>query len=168
MGLWRYRLDGDCLMPWLLLLKSPWTWIAIAFAALASYAAVQHIGWQASKAEYAQFRADTERLAAEAKVKNAQEAARHAQDAQEALDDLQTSYDALNARYASLRRSSPGRGGVPGLASAAQSLSSCPAAQPDASAGRLADLEARMVTILESGDREIAKYRQLWELEQKR
>ena len=168
MGLWRYRLDGDCLMPWLLLLKSPWTWIAIAFAALASYAAVQHIGWQASKAEYAQFRADTERLAAEAKVKNAQEAARHAQDAQEALDDLQTSYDALNARYASLRRSSPGRGGVPGLASAATSLSSCPVAQPDAASGRLADLEARVVTILESGDREIAKYRQLWELEQKR
>ena len=109
-------------MPWLAIATNKWTWISIAFGILTAYAATQHIGWQASKAELAQFRADTERLAAEAKVKNAQEAARHAQDAQEALDDLQTSYDALNARYASLRRSSPGRGGVPGLASAAQSL----------------------------------------------
>ena len=155
-------------MPWLAIATNKWTWIAVAFGILTAYAATQHIGWQNTKAEYAQFRADTERLAAEAKVKNAQEAARHAQDAQEALDDLQTSYDALNARYASLRRSSPGRGGVPGLASAATSLSSCPVAQPDAASGRLADLEARVVTILESGDREIAKYRQLWELEQKR
>ena len=123
------------------------------------------------KAAFAQFRADTERLGAEAKVKAAQEATRHALDAQEALDDLQTRYVALGARYAVLRsnlNSSSGR--VPDLASAAPSLGACPgdAQKPDAAARRLADLEGRVVTLLEAGDRELAKYRELWDLTEKR
>ena len=155
-------------MPWLLLLRSPWTYVGIAFAILGAYAAVQHIGWELEKADFAQFRSKTESLAADAKVRNAQEAARHAQDAQEALDDLQTRYVALGARYASLRSNRPSGGGVPDLASAAPSLGACPTAQPDAVAGRLGDLESRVVTILEAGDKELAKYRELWELTEKR
>ena len=157
-------------MPWLLLLRSPLAWVTAALVATALFAAVQHTRLALCKAEFAQFRADTERLGAEAKVRNAQEAARHAQDAQEVLDGLQTRYAALSTRYAILRRSDPGSGGVPGLSSAAQSLSACPgdAQKPDTAARRLAELEGRILAILEVGDKELAKYRQLWELDEKR
>ena len=138
---------------------------------LGAYAAAQHIGWKMEKAAFAQFRADTDRLGAEAKVKAAQETTRHALDAQEALDDLQTRYVALGARYAVLRSNhNPGGSRVPDLASAAPSLGACPgdAEKPDSPTRRMADLEGRVVTILEAGDKELAKYRELWELTEKR
>ncbi len=145
-------------MPWLLLLKSPWTWVAIAFAALAGYAAVQHIGWQASKAEYAQFRADVESEAADAKVRNAQEAARHAQNATEVLSDLQTRHDALSARYASLRARSGGSPvpTVPGAACEPSPGTGSPI-QPDPA--------ARCLAALQFGDEQLAKYAELWRLQ---
>lgn len=153
-------------MPWFLILKSPWTWVAVAFAALASYAAVQHIGWVTTKAEYAQFKADTERLAAASKVAAAREEARRAANATEVLSDLQTRLDRANARYASLRASS-GSSGLPALSSAATSIGACPSGQPDAAARLLGEVESRITAILETGDREIAKYRELWDLQQR-
>ena len=144
-------------MPWLALLTNRWTWIAAAFAALGAYAAVQHIGWQATKAEYAQFRADVESEAAKAQVRNAQEVASHAQNAQEALDDLQTRHAALGARYASLRASSGSRP-VSALPGAAPGPSACPGGAAESAA------HVRCLTAAEWGDRELAKYAELWKL----
>lgn len=145
-------------MPCLLLLKSPWTYVAVAFALLGSYAAVQHIGWQASKAELAQFRADVESEGAKAKVAAAQAAAQQAQHEQEALDDLQTRNAALSARYASLR-AHPGSRPVSALPEAAAVVSTGPvsALQPDPDAGCLAAFEW--------ADQQLAKYAEVWRLE---
>ncbi len=144
-------------MPWLLLLRSPWTYVAAAFGVLTFYAAVQHIGWQATKAEYAQFRADVESESAKAQVAAAQEVARHAQNAQEVLDDLQTRHAALGARYASLRASAGSRpvSAVPG---AAPSPGACPGSAAES------DALVRCLTAAEWGDRELAKYAELWKL----
>lgn len=145
-------------MGWGLLLD--WrVWVAAAFAALGFYAAVQHIGWQASRAEYAQFRADTERLAAEAKVKNAQEQARMAANATEAISDLQVRHDAIAARYDRLRKS--GGGSMPACPATPGSPSpiSGGPVQPDPLAG--------CVAALQWGEGELAKFRDLWLLDQK-
>ena len=151
-------------MPWLAIATNKWTWITIAFGALASYAAVQHIGWSLTKAEYATFQAAVAKEAADAKVRNAQIAAGHAQAAQEVLDDLQTRYAALNARYASLRQSaSPGGSPVPALSDPSATPGPSPAGQPDTAARCVAETLA----VLEIGDRELAKYRELWELGQR-
>jgi hypothetical protein len=57
---------------------------------------------------------------------------------------------------------------VPSLPDAAPSLSACPGKpdQPEPVAGFLAQVEGRVTAILEAGDREIAKYVDLWKLEQ--
>ena len=146
-------------MPWLLLLKSPWTWVTLAFFGLGSYAAVQHVGWQTSKAELAQFRADVESEAAEAKVRNAQEAARQAQNAQEVLGDLQTRHDALSARYDRLR-ARPGSSPVPAVPGATVQLVTLTGSPP------VPDADARCLAVLETADRELTKYVELWRLEQ--
>ena len=111
------------------------------------------------KAEFAQFRADVDRLASEAKVKNAQEAARQAQNAQEVLGDLQTRHDALSARYDRLR-ARPGSSPVSALPGAA------PSPGPIASDPQQPDPDARCLAVMEAGDREIAKDVELWRLEQ--
>lgn len=150
------------------LLLSPWTWVAIAFAALGVFAAVQTGRLASEKAEFAQFRADTARLGAEAKVKAAQEAARQAQHAQEALDDLQIRNAALRSRYDRLRAGAGGSG-MPVLSSAAASLGSCPGqpSQPDPVARFLERIEAGAIPILKAGDTEIGKLVELYGLDMK-
>jgi len=152
-------------VPWSILLDLR-VLLGIALIATGVYAKVQTVRMEEAKAEYAQFRADVESEAAKAKVAAAQEATRQAQAAQEVLSDLQTRYAALNRRYRVLRSSS-GSSPVPALSSAAPSLGSCPGdpSQPDAAARLLAEVESRVTAILEEGDRELAKYRELWELQ---
>lgn len=53
---------------WFLLLRSSWTWVAVGFVAVSGYAALQHLALKFCRAEFAQFRADTESLEAAAKV----------------------------------------------------------------------------------------------------
>ena len=151
-------------MPWLLILRSPWTYAAAALVAMGAYAAVQHIGWKLEKANFAQFRAQVASEAAEAEARNAHVALQQELNTQEAIDDLQTRYAALNARYASLRQSaSPSGSPVPALPGPSATPSPGPTGQPDAAARCVADAQA----VLELGDRELAKYRELWELERK-
>lgn len=146
-------------MPWLLLLRSPWTYVVIAFAALGAYAAVQHIGWQAAESRYVTLEAETTRLAAEAKVKNALQAAQQARNAQEALDDLQTRLNRTGALYASLR-SHPGSSGMSqaGTGAAIPSPGPVGALQPDPDPGCLAAFEW--------ADIQLAKYAELWRLQE--
>jgi uncharacterized protein YukE len=135
---------------------------------LGAWGGLQSLRLRECKAEFAQFRADTERLGNEAKVRAAQELAQHAQHAQEALDDLSSRNAALSASYERLRTFNSAGRRVPRLPDAAPSLSTCPGKpeQPDAVAGFLAALEGRVTAILEAGDREIGKYVELWKLEQ--
>ena len=136
---------------------------------LGGYATYQRLGWQREEVKFAQYRADVETAAAAARVKAAQEAARQALNAQEALDALQTRHAQLGARYVRLRDSAASGGGVPGLSSAAPILSTCPGKhlEPDATARFLAAVESAIAGVLEAGDGEIAKYVQLWALQQK-
>lgn len=150
-------------MPWALLLDVR-IWLASALVITGLYAAVQRVEKNQIKAEYAQFIADVESEAAKAKVAAAQEAARRAQNAQEVVSDLQARFDALNSRYRILRTSS-GSGTVPALSSSATSIAACSCGQPDA-APRFVP-EGRCLAALEAGDREIAKYRELWRLQEK-
>ncbi len=146
-------------MPWLSLALNKWTWIAIAFGILGAYAAVQHIGWQASKAEYATFQASVAKEAADAKVSAARQEALQAQHATEVLSDLQTRHDALSARYASLRARS-GSGGMSQVPGAA------PSPGPVAGSPPVTDPDARCLAVLETADRELGKYAELWRLQE--
>lgn len=137
--------------------------LAAALIATGIYAKIQSVRVDQIKAEYAQFRADVESEAAKAKVAAAQEAARQAQNAQEVLSDLQTRNAALNARYERLRRASAGSNPVPAVPITAPSPQACSCGQPDAATGFVP--EGRCLAALEAGDREIAKYRELWELQ---
>lgn len=150
-------------MPWALLLDLR-VLLSIALVAVGIYAKVQSLGWQQCKAEYTQFQADIDREASASKVKAAQEAARHAKNSQEALDGLQTRYDALDARYRRLRQSATSGGTVPTLSSAASVAQACPIGEPDTAARRMGEIEARIAAVLEAGDKELAKYRELWRL----
>jgi len=143
-------------------------WLVAALAAVSLYAASQKIAKEHVQAELAQFRADVESEAAKAKVAAAQQEALQAKHSEEVVSDLQNRLDAANARYARLRASS-GSSTVPALSTAAPSLSACPgnSGESDANARFLAQVEERVIAITEAGDREIAKYRELWELQQK-
>lgn len=148
---------------WLTLLMDIRAWLVATLIATGLYATVQHLEKEAVKTEFAQFRADTESEAAKAKVAAAQEASRQAQNAEGVISDLQTRYVALNARYRVLR-DNDGSGPVPALSTAAASLGSCPDGG-DAATRLLAEIESRVTAITETGDKEIAKYRELWELQ---
>lgn len=147
---------------WLLLLRSPWTYAAAAMLSLGAYAAVQHLGWKLEKANFAQFRAEVVAISAENEARTAQQASEHERNAREAIDDLQTRYDALGARYDRLRRPAAGNSpSLPTTTDPADALGAGLNGQPDPATGCL----AQALSILELGDREIAKYRELWELE---
>ena len=142
-------------MPWLSLALNKWSWISIAFGILTAYAAVQHIGWQATKAEYATFQASVAKEAADAKVAAARQEALHAINAQEAIDALQTRNVALGARYERLRANPPRCpvSAVPGSAE-----------QPGPVAGSTVEPDplTRCLRAVEWGDKELAKYAGLW------
>lgn len=140
-------------------------WRVVLFVLIVLALGVQTGRISILKAEHAEFVANTEKVAAEAQAKNALERARIEANSTEAVSDLQTRLDALNARYDRLRADS-GSGGVPNLASAASRISSCPDGR-DALARRLGEIEAALTGVLESGDKELNKYRELWELQQK-
>ncbi len=143
---------------WLTLLTDLRVWLGAALIATAIYAKVQSVRVQQIQAEYAQFRADVESEAAAAKVRNAQEAVKQAQAAQEVLSDLQTRNAALRTRYDRLRASA-GSSPVPAV--------SCPSPGPGPVAGSPVqpDPDARCLAVMEAGDRELAKYRSLWDLQ---
>ena len=154
-------------MPWALLADLR-VWLAAALIATGLYAAVQRLLKEQAKVEFAQYRADVEKEAAASRVRAAQEAARQAQAAQEAVDALQTRYVALSARYDRLRSRPAGTVLVPGLSAAAPLLGACPgdAGKPDPYAGFLAAVEGRVAAIAEACDRELAKFVELWRLDQ--
>jgi len=145
-------------VPWWLLDYR--VWLVAALSAVSLYAATQKIAKEHAQAELAQFRADVESEAAKAKVAAAQQEALQAQHSEEVVSDLQTRLDAANARYASLRARSSGSP-MPALPDAPASPGSCPRSpeQPNALAGCL--------QALQWGDGELAKYAELWKLQQK-
>jgi len=132
--------------------------LGAALIATGIYAKVQTVRLGQKEAEFAQFRADVESEAAKSKVAAAQEAARQAQAAEEVLSDLQVRYVALNARYRVLR-SGAGSGPVPALSHPP------PGVGPIAIGPVESDADARCVAVIEEGDRELAKFRELWELQ---
>ena len=144
---------------WLSLLMDMRVWLGAALIAVGIYAKVQNLEKQQAQATLDQFRADVESEAAKSKVAAAQEAARQSQAAQEVLGDLQTRYAALNARYRGLRDHPAGSGIVPAVPEATTGTS------PIAGSSEVADADARCLAVLETADREIVKYRALWELQ---
>lgn len=150
-------------MPWALLLD-PRVLLGIALIATGLYAAVQRLQKEHVEAEYAQFRADVESEAAKAKVSAAQESLRRSENAQEVVSDLQNRYAALNARYRVLRANSGGSP-VPAVPSASAGAQTCPSGQPHAALGHVP--EGACLAAIEAGDRELAKYRELWRLQEK-
>jgi len=145
-------------MPWALLLDLR-VLLGAALVATGVYAKVQTVRMEQAKAEFAQFRADVESEAAKSKVAAAQEAARQAQAAQEVLSDLQTRNAALSARYERLRRAQASSSPVPAVPGPAPSPGTVALGPVES------DADARCVAVLETADREIAKYRELWELQ---
>lgn len=128
---------------------------------------LQEVRVRLIKSAHESYVASIEKQVAENKVQNALEQARIERNGKEALDALTTRYAALNARYRVLRdsRSAPP---VPSAADAIGIAQSCPGidGQPNPVAGRMESLEAGIESILEAGDREIAKYVELWKLQQ--
>lgn len=132
--------------------------VAILIAIPTAYAAVMKIRFEHTKAEYTQYRAEVSATAAEAEIRNAHVVVQEAKNAQEALDDLQTRYVALDVRYKRVRNTSSSSGVVPTVSGAAAIAAPEPAGQSDAA--------TRCLAVLEIGDRELAKYRALWTLDE--
>lgn len=154
-------------MPWALLLDYR-AWLAVAFAALAVYAAAQRAGKEHYKAELAQYRADVESEAAKDKVRAAREAAQQALNAQGAIDDLQARNAALSAAYERLRHAKPRSSPVPAVPAAPAVLGPVARSdvESDADARCVAKSEAIILGVLEAGDKELAKFTELYRLEQ--
>ena len=144
-------------MPWLALLTNRWTYVIAAFALCCAALGIQTTRLKWVQAEYATFQAAVAKEAADAKVRNAQIAAGQAQAAQEVLDDLQTRHAALGARYASLRASAGSRT-VSAIPGASGQSSACPGSASES------DTLTRCLAATEWGDRELAKYAELWKL----
>ena len=145
-------------MPWFLLDLR--VILGIALVATGVYAKVQTVRMEQAKAELAQFRADVETEAAKSRVAAAQEVARQAQNATEVLSDLQTRHSLLRARYAALRvrDAGPSTLHLPSLPGPA------PGPSPVSGGDEVANADARCVAALEWGDKELAKFRELWDL----
>jgi hypothetical protein len=111
------------------------------------------------------FQEAQEAIANKARVAGLNEQIRRQQNATEALNGLEVRLRILDAKYRGVRANTSG-GGVPSLSQAAGSLSSCPDGR-DAASRLLGEVESRVIEILEQGDRELAKYRELWELQEK-
>lgn len=142
-------------------------WRLVLIAGLALSVAVQEARVRWIKSEFQAYRLEIERQVAENKAEAALEAARMAHNARKAVDDLQTRLDSLRRSYRVLRdsRSAPA---VPSLAESTGVLESCPGEpdKPNPAVGRLEQAERGIEAILEAGDREIAKYVELWRLNQ--
>jgi hypothetical protein len=106
------------------------------------------------------FQEAQEAIANKARVAGLNEQIRRQQNATEALNGLEVRLHILDAKYRGLRANTSG-GGVPSVSSAAGSPG------PVTVDTRESDADARCVAVLETADRELAKYRELWELQQK-
>ena len=135
--------------------------LAGALIATGLYAAVQRVEKEHVQAEFAQFKADVESEAAKAKVAAARTEALQATHAQEALDGLQTRLDAVSVAYKRLQHASPGSSTVSSIPSAPEVTVSIPGSPPES------DTLARCISTLEWGDKELAKYAELWRLQEK-
>ena len=78
-------------MPWLLLLKSPWAWVAVAFAGLGAYAGLQHIEAVEARAEVAKIKLQWAEANTAAQAEADKQRKIHAATAQEADVALQQS-----------------------------------------------------------------------------
>jgi hypothetical protein len=148
-------------MPIISLLLGNWKLVLLGLLV----AAVGYLNWrlESCKKGAEEYRISVEALGKAQEMETARIIKEREKAAQEAQNALQTRLTDLASKYAAARRQlrdKPGPESVPTLASAAPVL--CPG--PDAElAGRLADLEGRILALTEAGDRELAKYRQLWE-----
>ena len=146
-------------MPFLALLTNKWTYVIAAFALCCAALAVQTTRLKWVQAEYATSQASVAKEAADAKVAAARQEALHAINAQEAIDALQTRHDALSARYAVLR-ARPAGGTVPALPGAPASPG------PSPGSAEVSDATTRCLAALEWGDGQLAKFAELWRLQQ--
>lgn len=142
-------------------------WKLFLFGVMLAAIGVQELRVRWIKSDFEAYRVEIERQVAQNRLQNAQEQARIERNGKEALDALQTRYAALNARYRVLRKSSS----APRVPSAVEALGiaqSCPGEpdKPNPAVGQVERLERGVEEILEFGDREIAKYVELWKLQQ--
>jgi hypothetical protein len=120
------------------------------------------------KSDFETYQLNIEKAVAQNRLQNAQEATRIERNGKEALDALQSRYAALNRSYKRLRdRSRTDR--VPDLPATLGIAQSCPGepGKPNPVAGQVGKLEEGIEGIIEFGDGEIAKYVELYRLQQK-
>jgi hypothetical protein len=148
----------------LTLLLANWRWVVMGALLLAL--GVQTGRISLLKSEHQAYKAEIERQVAENRAKAAEEASRMAHNATKALNDLQARLDAVRRSYRVLR-DSRGTPAVPSLSESTGIAQSCPGEpdKPNPAVGRLAEAERGIEAILELGDREIAKYVELWKLQ---
>jgi hypothetical protein len=141
-------------------------WRLVLVAALAVAVLIEEIRIRSIKADFSAYKVEIERQVAQNRLKNALEQARIERNGKEALDALTNRYAALNARYRVLRQSSSAPR-VPSAVEALGIVQSCPGKpdQPNPAVGQVERLERGVEEILEFGDREIAKYVELWKLQ---
>jgi hypothetical protein len=143
-------------------------WKLILFGILLAAIGIQELRVRSVKSDFATYKSAIERQVEANKLAAAQERARMAHNATKALDDLQARLDSVRRSYRVLRdsRSAPA---VPALSDASSLFGSCPGnpSQPDTASRRLAEIEAAIAGVLETGDGEIAKYVELWKLQQR-
>lgn len=148
-----------------LALLSYWKlWLVLALLAAVG---IQELRVRSVQSQFGAYRTQIEKQVAENKTKAALETARMAHNQTKALDALQVRLTAAESRYKRLRdsRSTPA---VPSLATVTGIAETCPGEpdKPNPAVGQMERIERGIEAILELGDREIAKYVELYKLQQ--
>lgn len=129
-------------MPWLALLKSPWTYVAAAFIALGIYAGILKLELGSVRTEYAEFKTKVVTAAVAAAEQALKKTIADEQDKEKSdAENSKTTRD-LRAAIERLRRARPDGGFVPPAAPGA--------ASPERAAFDRAELE-RAIRSLDSG-----------------
>lgn len=143
--------------------------IVIAVAGIAAIAAFKM--WRGevedhakTAGQYAVFKEETKRLGEKAEAEKIMVLAEQKRISDESSKLLEDRFADLSTRYAGLRgKPDPRRRDVPRLSEAAAAIPTCPGPETTDVAGLLDRLESGILGILEKGDREIAKYMELWQ-----
>ena len=117
--------------------------------------------------KFEEFRISTEALGRAQKAKNEADAKFNQEVVNETIAAKDAAISDLSTRYAAARKllNRPRGGSVQPTTPPATIVAACES--EGGSAERLADLEARILDLLERADKELAKYNALWEWSQK-
>lgn len=130
-------------------------WKFITMAALVAIIGAQQVGWKNTRVDFKEYKVEVAKAAGEAQVAYEQKLYFQDRNSQEVVRSVQDNIYRLSIKYLSLRKQ-VANGAVP-KSSTTEGAGSCPGSEAT----------DRFLDDLQWADTEIAKYRALWELNQR-